>query len=70
MIKLILHLIFGDWTKWKLVYIYNYSSSNYSIEVRQSLDDGRLQWRVKKIAYPVYGKHFNVEDVNKVLENI
>ena len=57
------------WTKWELIYIYNFSNTNRSIEVRQNLDDGRVQFRVKKIAYPVHGKYFDVEDVKRALAN-
>lgn len=55
------------WTKWELIYIYHFSITNRSIEVRQNLYDGRLQFRVRKIAEPVYGKHFDVEDVKRAL---
>jgi len=58
------------WTKWELIYIYNFSITSRSIEVRQNLDDGRVQFRVKKIAYPVHSKYFDVEDVKKALANV
>lgn len=58
------------WTKWELIYIYNFSITNRSIEVRQNLNDGRVQFRVRKIANPVHGKYFDVEDVKRALANV
>lgn len=68
--SVIARFLFGRWTKWELIYIYNFSITNRSIEVRQNLDNGKIQFRVRKIAHPVYAKYFDVEDVKKALTNV
>lgn len=60
----------NHWTKWELIYIYNFGITNRSVEVRQNRKDGRVQFRVKRIAYPVHGKYFDVEDVKRALVNV
>jgi len=69
-LSVVLRFLFGRWTKWELICIYNFSTTNRSIEVRQNLDNGKIQFRVKRIAYPVHSKYFDVEDVKKALANV
>jgi hypothetical protein len=66
----IARLFSNNWTKWELIYIYNFSITIRSIEVRQNRKDGRVQFRVKKIAHPVHAKYFDVEDVKRSLSNV
>ena len=66
----VIELLFGRWTKWELIYIYNFSITNRSIEVRQNLDNGKIQFRTKRIANPVHAQYFDVEDVKKALANV
>lgn len=68
--SVIARFLFGRWTKWELIYIYNFSITNKSIEVRQNLDNGKIQFRVRRIAHPVHGKYFDVEDVKRALANV
>jgi len=58
------------WTNWELLHIYNFSTTNRSIEVRQDKDDGTVQFRVRKITNPVDGKQFDVDDVKRALGNV
>jgi len=70
-IQLVIARLFSsNWTKWELIYIYNFNITNRSIEVRQNRKDGRVQFRVKRIAYPVHAKYFDVEDVKRALVNV
>jgi hypothetical protein len=68
--SVIARLVRRRWTKWTLIYIYNFSITNRSIEVRQHLKSGKVQFRVKRIAHPVHAKYFDVEDVKKALTNV
>lgn len=68
--QLVINLFSNNWTKWTLIHIYNFNLTNRSIEVRQNIKDGRVQFRVKRITYPVYGNYFTAEDVKKALSNV
>lgn len=68
--NVIARLLMPRWSKWELIHIYNFSITNRSIEVRQNLDSGKVQFRVSRVAYPVHGNYFDVDKVKHALANV
>lgn len=68
--NVIARLLMPRWSKWELIHIYNFDITNRSIEVRQNLETGKVQFRVSRVAYPVHGNYFDVEKVKQALANV
>lgn len=70
MIKQLIKAILPRWSKWTLLTVYVFNATQRTIEVRQNLKTGRLQFRNKRVAWNVYGQLFSVEDVRAALDKL
>lgn len=62
--------IFPKYTKWKLLEVYYFNHSWYTVQVRQNVNTGYKQFKCKKIIGWHYGhsvKNLSIEGIDAVL---